>query len=78
MTTDRIEIYRDLAGEYRWRRRASNWQIVSGPGEGYTRKWNAIKAAVARNRDVPADRWLDLTKTPTMRVRSVLLDGVGA
>ena len=76
MTTDRIEIYRDLAGEFRWRRRASNGQVVSGPGEGYTRKRNAIKSAVRRNRDVPAERWLDLTKTPAVRVRSVLLDGL--
>lgn len=40
-----IEIYRDDAGEYRWRLQADNHEIVAQSSEGYVRKrdcWNGL------------------------------------
>jgi len=34
----KFEIYRDDAGEYRWRLTADNGEIVADSGEGYVRK----------------------------------------
>lgn len=31
-----VELYRDKAGEFRWRRKAGNGEIVADSGEGYT------------------------------------------
>jgi uncharacterized protein YegP (UPF0339 family) len=49
---DRVEVYRDFAGEWRWRRKNPNGNIVSDSGEGYVRKSDAIGAAHAVNVDV--------------------------
>jgi uncharacterized protein YegP (UPF0339 family) len=49
---DRVEIYPDAAGEWRWRRLATNGEVVSDSGEGYVRKTDAIGAAHAVNVDV--------------------------
>ena len=40
-----IEVYRDLAGEYRWRITARNGQIVATSGEAFATKGNAERAA---------------------------------
>ncbi len=37
----KFQIYSDKAGEYRWRLRASNNQIIAVSGEGYTSKVDA-------------------------------------
>lgn len=42
---DRIEVFRDVRGEWRWRKVARNGEIVAVSGEGYTRKWSARRAA---------------------------------
>jgi uncharacterized protein YegP (UPF0339 family) len=42
---DTIHVYRDDAGEYRWRRVAPNGRTVSDSGEGYTRLGDAAGAA---------------------------------
>jgi uncharacterized protein YegP (UPF0339 family) len=42
---DRVDIFKDKAGEWRWRRVASNGRIVSAWGEGSTRRWNAERSA---------------------------------
>jgi uncharacterized protein YegP (UPF0339 family) len=42
---DRVEVYRDDAGEWRWRKVAANGEIIATSGEGYTRKWSARRAA---------------------------------
>ncbi len=44
MRPDKIEIFKDVRGEWRWRRRAGNGQIIETSGEGYTRKWSARRA----------------------------------
>ena len=45
MNGPRITIYRDRAGEYRWRLQAANSRIVADSAEGYTRQRNAVRAA---------------------------------
>ena len=35
---DKFEVYQDKKGEYRWRRKASNGQIVGAASEGYKSK----------------------------------------
>jgi uncharacterized protein YegP (UPF0339 family) len=46
-----FELYPDRAGEYRWRLRHRNGNIIASSGEGYTRKHNAQKGlqSVRRN-----------------------------
>ena len=38
----KFELYKDKAGEYRWRLRHSNGEILADSGEGYTTKANAL------------------------------------
>lgn len=44
--SDRTEIYEDSSGEWRWRRKARNGEIIATSGEGYTRKDDAERAAL--------------------------------
>ncbi|WP_435360441.1 YegP family protein [Haloarchaeobius sp. DFWS5] len=46
-----FELYQDKRGEYRWRLRHANGQILATAGEGFTRKENAKKSieGVKRN-----------------------------
>lgn len=37
-------IYKDLKGEYRWRFKANNGEIIAVASEGYTQKVNATHA----------------------------------
>lgn len=37
-----FELYKDRAGEYRWRLRHENGQIIADSGEGYTTKAGAM------------------------------------
>lgn len=39
-----FEIYKDAAGEYRWRLRAGNGKIMADSGEGYAERHNAVSA----------------------------------
>lgn len=34
----RFELYRDVKGEWRWRLRAENGEVVADSGEGYVRR----------------------------------------
>jgi len=38
---DKFEVYQDKRGEWRWRRKASNGQIVGASSEGYKSKADA-------------------------------------
>lgn len=42
---DKWEIYKDNAGEWRWRRTASNGNIVGASSEGYVNKSDCIANA---------------------------------
>ena len=50
--SDRVEVYRDEAQEWRWRRVAPNGEIVSDSAEGYVEKDYALQAAARYNSDV--------------------------
>ena len=39
----RFEVFRDRRGEYRWRLRAPNGQIVADSAEGYVRKSDCLR-----------------------------------
>jgi uncharacterized protein YegP (UPF0339 family) len=39
-----FEVYRDKAGEYRWRLRATNKQVLATSGEGYKEKRSCLAA----------------------------------
>lgn len=41
---DRVEVFRDTAGEWRWRVVAGNGRIIASSGESFTRKWSARRA----------------------------------
>nr|WP_136716225.1 HVO_2922 family protein [Halorientalis salina] len=41
--TATFELFEDNAGEWRWRLRHSNGNIIADSGEGYTEKANAKK-----------------------------------
>lgn len=43
----KFEVYKDKAGEYRWRLLASNGQLTADSGEGYTRRKDAHRAIAA-------------------------------
>ncbi len=52
---DKFEVYTDKAGKYRWRRFASNGQIVGAASEGYNSKADCEKNM---NRGpVASDKW---------------------
>jgi uncharacterized protein YegP (UPF0339 family) len=43
--SDRVEVYKDEAGEYRWKRIAPNNRIVADGGEGYTHLHDCMTSA---------------------------------
>ena len=54
MESDRVEVYLDVSGEWRWRRVAANGEIIADSAEGYTRRHDArIAAERALSSDVP-------------------------
>lgn len=40
----RFVIYKDIKGEYRWRFKANNGEIIAVSSEGYTQKPNAVNS----------------------------------
>lgn len=48
-----MEVYRDRAGRWRYRVWAANGQNVRNPGQGYSRKWSAKRAARREHPGVP-------------------------
>jgi uncharacterized protein YegP (UPF0339 family) len=41
----KFQVYRDRAGEFRWRLVAPNGNIIADSGEGYETRYNAKRAA---------------------------------
>lgn len=39
-----IKVYRDHAGEYRWRLVGGNGHTIADSAEGYASKWNCVMA----------------------------------
>lgn len=51
-SNDRVEVYRDDAGEWRWRRWRSS-DIVADSAEGYVARAHCIAMAAELNQGVP-------------------------
>lgn len=62
---DRIEVYQDKGGEFRWHLKAGNGEVVSDSAEGYTRVADAYRAAVRVHPDVPIYRLTDDAYAPS-------------
>jgi uncharacterized protein len=54
MANYQLEIYKDKRGEFRWRRIASNGEIVGASSESYKAKKDCAANA---NRDTAKDKW---------------------
>jgi uncharacterized protein YegP (UPF0339 family) len=48
-----FEVYKDKGGDYRWRLRAKNSNIIATSGQGYTEKRSVMDAIESVKRDVP-------------------------
>lgn len=59
MTTDKSTLYRDSAGEWRWRRVAANGDIVGASTEGYEHE-NDARANYLRNEGLDAPELIEL------------------
>jgi uncharacterized protein len=55
----RFEVYKDGKGEYRWRLRTGNGQVIATGGEGYSSKANALGGVKAVQRDAPVAQVVD-------------------
>lgn len=49
----KFELYNSANGEFRWRLKSANGQVIATGGEGYTRKDGAINGIEAVKRDAP-------------------------
>ncbi len=49
MKLARYQVYQDAAGQWRWRLKSANGEIVAS-GEGYTRKQGALAGVQAHRR----------------------------
>ena len=57
----KFELYQDARGEYRWRLKSANGQVIATGGEGYTSKAGAEKGIQAVMRDAPVAQMVDQT-----------------
>ncbi len=46
---DRVTIFQDINGEWRWTRRAPNHEVISTSAEGYKKQRHAMKMAKSLN-----------------------------
>lgn len=51
------EVYKDTAGEWRWRLRAANNKIIANSGEGYANRTDCLSAIdlVKSSKDAPVE-----------------------
>ena len=55
MRQARYEVYQDASGEWRWRLKSANGEIVAS-GEGYKRKQGALSGVKAHRRAALTER----------------------
>jgi uncharacterized protein YegP (UPF0339 family) len=58
----KFELYKDSAGEYRWRLKAANGEIVAISSEGYTFKQSCVSAIELVQKHAASATVVDLTK----------------
>ncbi|GAB3593306.1 YegP family protein [Angustibacter peucedani] len=49
----KFELYQDAKGEYRWRLKSGNGQVIATGGEGYSSRSGAENGIAAVKRDAP-------------------------
>jgi uncharacterized protein YegP (UPF0339 family) len=49
----KFELYKDAKGEYRWRLKSGNGQVIATGGEGYSSRSGAENGIAAVQRDAP-------------------------
>ena len=49
-----FELYEDKGGEYRWRLRYRNGNIIADSGEGYASRSNAVEAVTGVKENAPS------------------------
>ena len=59
---DKVHVYKDRGGEWRWRRRAANGLNIAVSGEGYVNHSHALRMAQTLNPGIPL---LDQADGPT-------------
>lgn len=57
----KLQLIKDVNGQYRWRRRAGNSRIISNSGESYVRREGMIQGLKLANADWDSVQWEDLT-----------------
>ncbi|WP_432793665.1 YegP family protein [Rhodococcus ruber] len=62
MAEHTVRLYRDVAGQFRWQRRARNGRVISDSGEGYTTKGAALDGLYLANRDSDHYQFTDDTE----------------
>jgi uncharacterized protein YegP (UPF0339 family) len=50
----KFELYKDSKGEFRWRLKSGNGQVIATAGESYTTKAGALNGIAAVKRDAAA------------------------
>jgi uncharacterized protein len=53
MASARFEIYKDRTGEFRWRLRHSNGNVIATGGEGYKSKRSALNGIESVKKNAP-------------------------
>src|SRR3954471_23228964 len=57
-----FEVYKDKAGEFRWRLKAGNGQNIASSGEGYAEKRSCLSAIESVKRNAPAAKIEEIDK----------------
>ena len=60
----KFEVYKDKAGEFRFRLKSVNGQIVASSGEGYTTKAACLNGVDSVKRNAPEAEVIDTRNTP--------------
>lgn len=67
----KFEIFRDVRGEYRWRLRSANGQILAIGGEGFKTKAGAENGIAAVKRDAATASVVDTSASPVPSAASM-------
>lgn len=57
-----FEVYKDKAGEFRWRLKASNGQNIASSGEGYSEKRGCLAGIESVKRNAPGAKIEEIDK----------------
>ncbi len=58
----KFELYADAKGEYRWRLKASNGQVIATGGQGYSSERSAREGIASVKKNAPAAEIVEAEK----------------